>query len=131
MVAAGEDVLAVVDAVAGLAIVERRGPPAEASARFEDEDAAPGGGQANRRRQAGEARADDDDVGRAVRHARYIGPPKRRLTSRDTSAKASLTRNVIRVQMVIAIQARRGRDTRTVSPNTSKSRRSISARIAW
>ena len=131
MVAAGKHVLAVVDAMAGLAIVERRGPPAEAAACFEDEDAAPSGCQPNGRRQAGKARADDDYVERAVRHWRYIGPPKRRLTSRDTSAKASLTRNVIRVQMLSAIQARRGRDTRIVSPNTSKSRRSISARIAW
>ena len=63
VVAAGEHVLAVVDAVAGLAIVERRGPSAEASARFEHEHAPAGRGQADRRRQAGEARADDDDVG--------------------------------------------------------------------
>ena len=129
MVAASEDVLAVVDAVAGLAILEGRGPPAEASAGFEHEHAAARGGEPHRRGQAGEARADDDDVG--LSPPRYIGPPKRRLTSRDTSAKASLTRNVIRDQIMMAIQARRGRDTRTVSPKTSKSRRSISARIAW
>ena len=128
VVGASEDVLAVVDAKPGLAILERRGPAAEASTGFEHQHAAPGVGEAHRGGKAGEAGADDDDV---VGHAGYIGPPKRRLTSRETSAKASLTRNVMRVQIVMAIQARRGRDTRIVSPNTSKSRRSISARIAW
>ena len=66
-VAAEEHVLAVVDELAGLAIVKRRGAAAEPAARFEHEHARAVARQPDRRAQAGEAGADDDRV--VVGHA--------------------------------------------------------------
>ena len=61
--AAEQDVLAVVEGLAGLRIFERAGPPAKRAAGFEEGDLRAGRFERNRRRHAGEAAADDDDAG--------------------------------------------------------------------
>ena len=55
--------LAVVDQLAALAIVEGGGPAAELGARLEDRHPQARSGECARRAQPGETRADDDDVG--------------------------------------------------------------------
>ena len=64
-VGAGQDVLAVVDHFAGLAVVKGGRPPAQPAARFEHEDARALLHDPDGRAQAGESGADDDDVGAA------------------------------------------------------------------
>jgi len=58
----GQDVLPVVDALAGGWIDESRRPTAERRARLEDEDAHSPLGESGCRTQPGKAAADDDDV---------------------------------------------------------------------
>ena len=105
VIAAEQHVLAVVDELAGLAIGERRGPAAELRPRVERRARGwPACGE-RRRAQPGEAGADDDDVGGViVGAARGRGYPARRS---------------VRIQVVAAISARRGRGMRTTSENTS------------
>ena len=62
-VAAEQHVLAVVHALAGLAIGERRRASAEPRRFLEDDDAPAGAGETDRGAQPGEAGADHDDVG--------------------------------------------------------------------
>ena len=61
-VASHQDVLAVVDQVAGLRILERVGASAERGLAFEQGDAESALGQRDARAQAGESAADYDDV---------------------------------------------------------------------
>ena len=61
-VTAEQDVLAVVDLLAGLAIGERRGPAAEPRARLEHEDARSTAGQPDGRGQPRKPRTNDNDV---------------------------------------------------------------------
>ena len=62
-IAAEQHVLAVVHALAGLAIGERRRAPAEPRRFLDDDDPLAGGGETDGGRSAREARADHDDVG--------------------------------------------------------------------
>ena len=123
VVAAGEDVLAVVDAVAGLAIVEcawraRRGVRA-LRARARGARARPARTAA---RQAGEARADDDDVGRAVRPRALHRAAEAAADLARHLGEASLTRNIIRVQMRERRSRRGAAATRGPSRRTRRSR---------
>ena len=63
-VAAEQHVLAVVDALAGRAVRERRRAPAQLAARFEHQHAPPGAGERGRRAQPRDAAADDHNVKR-------------------------------------------------------------------
>ncbi len=62
LVAPHEDVLAVVDLLAGRRISEGRGPPAKIRTRFEHKHAGAGLGQRGRRTQSCETRTDDGSV---------------------------------------------------------------------
>jgi hypothetical protein len=63
VVAAEEDVLSVVDALAGFAIEKRRRTSAKARTSLDDDHALAGVSESHSRAETREARADDDDVG--------------------------------------------------------------------
>ena len=132
-IAAEEDVLAVVDQLAGLAIGERRGAAAELAARFEHDHAPAGLRERRRRRQPGDAAADHryvedlyepqiiwniSDIGgmseiwkSEPRDFRIPAVPDFQISYRPVRA--------VRAQVVAAIRARCGRGTRMTRLKTS------------
>ena len=103
-VAAEKDMLPVVHTFAGGGIGECRCTPAKRRPRFEDEHARALFGEQRRRREPGEASADDDGV-RSSRFAR--------------SGQVGYRVNSARSHRRIAIKARYGRGTRILRLNTS------------
>ena len=97
VITAEQDVLAVVDELAGDPIGERRGAATELRPRIQHQHPPAGLRQQRRRAQPGEAGADHDDGGIRRGH---------RFSSAAT-------------HVVAAINARRGRGTRTTDENTS------------
>ena len=77
VVAAEEDVLSVVDALAGLAIEKGRRTSAKARTSFDNDHALAGVSESDSRAETREARADDDDVGGECGHA--ISEPRGRI----------------------------------------------------
>ncbi len=98
-VAAEKDMLPVVHTFAGGGIGECRCTPAKRRPRFEDEHARALFGEPRRRRESGEASADDDGVGRSKSSGQRV--------------------NSARTHRRIAIRARYGRGTRILRLNTS------------
>jgi len=103
-VAAEKDMLPVVHTFAGSGIGECGCTPAKRRPRFEDEHARALFGEQRRRRESGEASADDDGV-RSTRFAR--------------SGHVGYRVNSARTHRRIAIRARYGRGTRILRLNTS------------
>jgi len=103
-VAAEKDMLPVVHTFAGGGIGECRCAPAKRRPRFEDEHAPVLFGEQRRRRESGEASADDDGV-RSTRFA--------------CSGQVGYRVNSARTHRRIAIRARYGRGTRILRLNTS------------
>ncbi len=100
-VAPEKDVLAVVHQLAGYPVGKRGRPPTQPRPRLEHEHAGVPLRKRGARAEAGEARADDDDV-------------------EMTNAQCVYTRSSrVRAHVVAAIQARAGRGTRTGFVNTS------------
>lgn len=98
-VAAEKDMLPVVHTFAGGGIGECRCTPAKRRPRFEDEHARALFGEPRRRRESGEASADDDGVWRSESSGQRV--------------------NNARTHRRIAISARYGRGTRILRLNTS------------
>ena len=112
MIAAEEDVLAVVDPLSRDRVVERGRASAEAAARLEHQHAGTTLDQRRGRAQAGEAGTDDDDVRRLRVHASE--------TRRPASVAAQMRR---------AIRSRRDRGTRIRAENTSYPAASMRTRM--
>ena len=117
VIAAEQDVLAVVHPLAARLVAGGEGAPAEHRPGLGHDHPRPGVGQRTGSAQAGAAGADDHDVHR--------GHDVRAGTTASTPARIS-----VRAQVVAAMIARCGRGTRTTSENTSKPRRSIRCRMA-
>ena len=117
MIAAEQDVLAVVHPLAARLVAGGEGAPAEHRPGLGHDHPSPGVGQRTGSAQAGATGADDHDVHR--------GHDVRAGTTASTPARIS-----VRAQVVAAMIARCGRGTRTTSENTSKPRRSIRCRMA-
>ena len=98
VIAPEQDVLAVVNELASVAVDERRRPSAELRPGVQDEDSPASLRQERRRTQTSEACAYDDDI---RRHGR------RHLPNNDPA------------HVVAAMSARRGRGTRTTDEKTS------------
>ena len=112
-VAAHQDVLAVVDALAGCGIGERRGAAAKTRARFEDEHARAGFGQGGGGGKAGASAANHDRV-KAIRSHVAIGSRSaraERVKPNADSCDSAQIRSAIRARCIFG--------TRTRSLNTS------------
>ncbi len=91
-VAPEHDVRTVVEPAAALPIDERERTPAEPTARLEQRDIESPIGQTQRRRQAGDAAADDDRTPTHARTPVKISSASQSLTGRGTRARSASSR---------------------------------------
>ena len=118
-VAAGEDVLTIVDSIAGHRVAECVGSSAECRTGLEDVDRHAGFGKRRRGSKAGEPPANHDD-GRVIHEALDL--------MCDTGSRRP---DNVRAQVVSASRRRAGRGTRITCVNTSYWFASMRRRMPW